>query len=126
MDLPSKRKIIDIAKAREDALLGRFVAKLTEEKEKLNGLTQLLGCIVDRFGQIDVPVSEIENKHPGQVYIVEMDGTWSVRLRDDYSKPVELSIASSPIAIENLDKDSMDADGVESVSYDGSIRVRPD
>lgn len=117
----SRNAIIRIAKAREGALIQRFTQALEHEQSKLNGMTQLLGCLVQRFGELVVPLADIESMDPGRMFIVEQDGNWTVRVRDDSSVPVEHSVVPEFVPDESLDKEAMAKDGVDRVRFDEMI-----
>jgi hypothetical protein len=64
---------------------------------------------------MDFAQSEIEAMDPGRMFIREMEGQWQVRVREDASKPVELSLVPELMPEEFLDKEAMERDGVTEV-----------
>ena len=84
----SRPALIDLAKKREEALKARAIAALGEMQLKLNGLTQLLGCIIEQTGELSYDLAtEIGEMDPRRVVIIEQEGAWTVRLKDDGAEP---------------------------------------
>jgi hypothetical protein len=90
-----------------------------DEKDKLNGMTRLLGVIAERYPDIVVTHSELESMHPGRMYIIDDQAvaTWSLKLRDDASKPVELSVVPEFVPDEALNHEEMAKDGVKELRF---------
>ena len=116
----SRKEIIDLARKREAMLVIRARAAIQEEQDKLNGMTQLLGCIAERHGEMEFSREDIESMHPGRMFIVERDGKWILRIREDASLPANESVVPEFVPDDALNKDRMAADGVDRVRFDGS------
>ena len=101
------------------------IAEITRLRDMLNGMTRVLGCIIEQTGELTYEKeSELEKMSPGRVYIMEYDEdrgrpkpvtVWTVKLRDDASKPPEVSLVPDKAPDDMLDLDAMERDGVESV-----------
>jgi hypothetical protein len=113
----SKRKILQVAQLREAKIIEQFLNVLAKEKNKLNGMTRLLGCVVERYGEMDFDMSDLEAMDPGRMFVREQDGKWMVRIREDSSQAIEISIVPENVPDEALDLEAMARDGVTEVKF---------
>lgn len=111
-----RNSIIAKAKEREEKLRAAAQAEIQRLQFMLNGMTQLMGCIIEQTGEMSYDLkTEIGEMHPGRVYIVEEEGMWTVKLRPDAEKPPELTLVPDKMPEHMLDLEAMERDGVDSV-----------
>jgi hypothetical protein len=113
----SKKRILQIAREREAKLLEHLITLRAHSQAQLDGMTRLLGCILDRHGEMDFTHAELKAMNPGRMYIADHDDVWHVRIRKSAEKPVEYSLVPENMPEEALDTEAMARDGVSEVKF---------